>query len=699
MSDALFIGRDMERQQFLEALEDPRGQAILIVGQEGMGKTALAQRMVGWARKHPRLRCSAILYEITDSQLDLFHLMLDHAYLACERQSSFAVSPKRRDQWKALLSLVPKGDQLVNLFEALRREPERHIRDRLLAALEGISAVLDPDQRALFVIDPYTYLPQATAEDWKLLVRNLPRRIKWVLAQRPDDVLAGDGKFLALPAVVKIPPDELARLSEAAIADRLQHLAAKLGTPVAALTQAFLPYDGHPFAVSGALELLAAGHPLETLPTDPSGVASSQWRKICGYGPEAIKLFKAYACLEVTVPDPVVRGVAGLDPDTLDHLLAQSFLRGLLRRGDGGKKIYHGLLAAHIVRELDAEEAKPYHRRAVEVYRKRLSAGREPDHLAARRLAGHALRAEGEDAYVEAVAEVSGEVLWTLGLLDEAAQQVEKALHWADPQSAEAATLLIRRGRILRTQGRFEEAAMAVEDALKVSRARGDIRGTGSCLVALGVIYRKWGSPEDALDLLQRAIRVLEETGEISTDLAAAHANLGAVYHRQGRLEMAEHAYARALTLHRELDDHQGIAQNTNSLAKVYRDRGAREGQVEDLRRAEAMAWRAWKANERLGRREGVAKQQGSLGLIYGALGDLERSEALHRQSLELNRSLGRREGVAIQLANLGRIYQRRGDLAKTRDCWREARRLYAALDKAEGVRKMDRWLGELAAV
>jgi tetratricopeptide (TPR) repeat protein len=85
--------------------------------------------------------------------------------------------------------------------------------------------------------------------------------------------------------------------------------------------------------------------------------------------------------------------------------------------------------------------------------------------------------------------------------------------------------------------------------------------------------------------------------------------------------------------------------------------------------------------------------------LIYGALGDLERSEALHRQSLELNRSLGRREGVAIQLANLGRIYQRRGDLAKTRDCWREARRLYAALDKAEGVRKMDRWLGELAAV
>ncbi len=38
----IFVGRHKELDAFRRVLADPQGQAVLIVGQEGMGKTMLA---------------------------------------------------------------------------------------------------------------------------------------------------------------------------------------------------------------------------------------------------------------------------------------------------------------------------------------------------------------------------------------------------------------------------------------------------------------------------------------------------------------------------------------------------------------------------------------------------------------------------------------------------------------------------------
>ena len=37
----IFVGREDELEQFHKVLEDPQGQAVLVVGQAGMGKTWL----------------------------------------------------------------------------------------------------------------------------------------------------------------------------------------------------------------------------------------------------------------------------------------------------------------------------------------------------------------------------------------------------------------------------------------------------------------------------------------------------------------------------------------------------------------------------------------------------------------------------------------------------------------------------------
>jgi len=46
----IFVGRKEELEQFKKILQDPKGQAILVTGQAGMGKTFLVNKMAETAQ-------------------------------------------------------------------------------------------------------------------------------------------------------------------------------------------------------------------------------------------------------------------------------------------------------------------------------------------------------------------------------------------------------------------------------------------------------------------------------------------------------------------------------------------------------------------------------------------------------------------------------------------------------------------------
>ena len=77
----IFVGREAEIGQFTNALEEPRGQAIVVVGQAGMGKTWLINKMAEIAENHPDLRCGCVRYAVTkeDSVDSRLAIMMDGA--------------------------------------------------------------------------------------------------------------------------------------------------------------------------------------------------------------------------------------------------------------------------------------------------------------------------------------------------------------------------------------------------------------------------------------------------------------------------------------------------------------------------------------------------------------------------------------------------------------------------------------------
>ena len=371
----IFVGRKAELEQFKEALKYPKGQAVLVVGQAGMGKTWLVNKMAKIAENHPDLKCGWVRYEVTptDSVDSTMALIMDNAFEAANTEpGSFDKVPGRRKQWMALLkTVIPKGREIAELVNSLKRDPTKNTREQFLERLRLISKSMPKDGRVIFIIDPEKYMQKDSDQSWAIVIRDLPEKIKFVFPQRPEDELVKGSAFKRLKNVLFIPDERLGVLGESEVEELVRLRADDVGQTENVLRKTVKKYQGHPYAIVGALDLLKTGTNLEELPQDPTGIADVQWRRICQSGRGAIELFKAYAVLEIGVPDEVVEAVSGLDSDERQHLLTDTYLKSLLREGEYGLRIFHGVLADYVRSQISMEEKVQYHQRAVEVYRKR----------------------------------------------------------------------------------------------------------------------------------------------------------------------------------------------------------------------------------------------------------------------------------------------------------------------------------------
>jgi tetratricopeptide (TPR) repeat protein len=648
--EKIFVGRKAELEQFKKVLEDPQGQAVLVVGHRGMGKTWLINKISEIAENHPSLKCGCMRYEVTptDSVDSTMALIMDNAFEAAQiEDGSFSGTAHRLEQWRSLLNVINLGD----LIMSLRRDPAKNTRDQFLERLQLISKRMPENGRAIFIIDPEKYMQKDSDQSWAIVVKGLPDKIKLIFAQRTEDVLVESTTFAALDNISHIPERRLDVLEEQAVDELLDKRVAELDYNVTEVRKILSKYKGHPYALQGALDLLKAGSKLEELPQDPTGIAAAQWKELCKRGKEAIRLFKAYAILEVGVPDEVVTAVSELDTDTLQSILADNFLGGLLREEGYGKRIYHVILSDYILDEMDESDKKGYQTRVVKVYRQKLAEARKKqakiDELAAIRLAEHVLAAEGKMAFVQTFVKYGNE-LQNLGLFDAFVNLSERALVYVEEGSAWQAAVL------------------------------------GN----LGLIYRKRGDLNKAEKMHKKSLEIAEKLEQLD-GMAHQYGNLGLIYINKGDLNKAEEMFRKGMEIEEKLGRPEGMANVYSNLGLIYFSRG-------DMQTAEKMHQKALEIDERIGRLKGIAVDYGNLGGIYWAQGDLEKAEQTLRDSLKINEKLGQLEGMANDYGNIGTVYKHRGDIEKAREYWKKALKLYKKVSMKPEVEKVQGWIDEL---
>jgi tetratricopeptide (TPR) repeat protein len=643
--------------------------------------------MTQLATQHPSLKCGSVRYEVTrtDSPDATMELMMDNAFEAARTsEGSCDLTDRRRAQWAALFKAVlPKGGDLVDLIASLWRDPQKHTREQFLERLRLISKRMGPEGRALFVVDPEKLMCSGCADSWRLVTRELPDKIKFLFAQRPEDELINSSSFMALDNVVRLPAEVLGVLATEEVDDLVRLRADEVGQPPLALQTALNRYEGHPYAIQAALEIVKETRRIEDLPQDPTneGIAATQWQQVCRTA-DAIRLFEAYAILEVAVPRDTVQAVSSLDAPTIKQLLSEPYLSGLLREEGQGQRIYHSILADHVRGQIGQAEQQALHTQAVLVYRTSLREAREqhkaPDALAAIRLPEHVLAAEGPNSFVTAfIDECTGPVM-NLGLFDVAIGLSERCRRLVARGTSNEAVLLNNRALILKVRGDLDGAMTLHKEAEQIFRQLGNLNGLQGSLGNQALILKDRGDLDAAMALLKAQERICRESG-----------NLDGMRHTLGNQALilkARGDLAGAMTLHKEqericrqLGKLDGLSKSLSGQAVILRARG-------DLDAAMALHREQEQICRQLGDLDGLGESLGGQALVLKDRGDLDGAMALLKEQEQVCRRLGDLDGLSRTLGNQAGILQRRGNLDEAMALLNEGERICRRMGNLEGL-------------
>jgi DNA-binding CsgD family transcriptional regulator len=268
---------------------------------------------------------------------------------------------------------------------------------------------------------------------------------------------------------------------------------------------------GNPFFVT---EVLAAG-----TGRIPPTVRDAVLARASLLGPAAGELLDAAAVIpgraELWLLEKLVPAAAG----SLDECLGS----GILLAGNGWMAFRHEIARLVVEESLPPGRRAALHRAALAVL---ASPGSGPPDLA--RLAHHAEAAGDTDA-VLTYAPAAAERATAAGARREAADLYARALRFAAAlEPAGRAGLLERFAGVAYFTGMNEEATAALREALAIHRARGDLLAQGDTLRQLAIQLGKNGSMPEAGAAIADAVTVLEQLPP-SPELARTYNTMAAV--------------------------------------------------------------------------------------------------------------------------------------------------------------------------
>ncbi|MGA3332576.1 MAG: tetratricopeptide repeat protein [Terracidiphilus sp.] len=184
--------------------------------------------------------------------------------------------------------------------------------------------------------------------------------------------------------------------------------------------------------------------------------------------------------------------------------------------------------------------------------------------------------------------------------------------------------------------------------------------GEASTLSNMGRVYNNLGDRQKALDYLNQALPLWQESGN-SAGQASTLDSIGRAYSDMGDANQALDDFNRALPLWRVDGDQAGEALTLNDMGPAYAGIGQKQKALETYNQALAI-WRE------LGSRQGEALTVNNVGRLYRDLGQHQTALDYYNQALPIWREVGNRNGEALALSDIGRAYADLGQPAKALD-------------------------------
>jgi tetratricopeptide (TPR) repeat protein len=228
------------------------------------------------------------------------------------------------------------------------------------------------------------------------------------------------------------------------------------------------------------------------------------------------------------------------------------------------------------------------------------------------------------------------------------------------------------------SSGNYEEARKNLEEVLKIYRTLNDKSGEANTLLQLADVLKNLELQKKAIESLQSAAKIGEETG--NWRLVAK-----ALWHRAGiEIELkdydsAESNLRRVLEIHREQRDPDAQVSTLRQLSSLYQASGKFTQAVSTLHEALRIK------NESRDAR-GAAMILSDLGGLYVAQGDYHRAVEYFQQALKAFIDLGDQDKRGLLLSNIGRAYLSAGEPQRAIESHTQAMAVYRELGNTRAM-------------
>lgn len=584
------VGRDRELGSLLGLWADAareRGAAAVVLGEAGIGKTALVSALVSVVRRTGGLVVETHCFEAERS------LYLQPLVEGVGQIANRFDAPTLRElagEWLGPLSLLaPQLDWVGVAYPRATAEIEHR---RGLEALSGFLGRVAQRQPVLLIVEDMQNAGQSTVEALHFLASRLSgRRILVVLTERTGPSRARTQTLFDLAAVIR--PERLSRTDVLALAAgaRAHYRADELyewtgGSPlfVTELIRHAQQHGGQLQIPDSLNELVSAG--------------------LRAAGDDVRNLLQLGAVLGGAFSLDDVAGLGGSKIERCARVAGRAIMAGFLR--EQGQMLR---FSNDIVRKV-AHDSMP---RPVQVSRHRRAANLFADqpeaaahHLAAAEdwaAAARAWRRAAEKAHID-FANHDAE-----RLLGHALACAERA-----GDRAAGGGLHLRRARIRNDLGRLAEARQDCDCAVAIARELGDEDLEAHALEQLGWTALYARNAMAATDLAERASHLAESAASAPGALPSSLLLLGRVRHWDGDYAGATAAYESAL--------HAASDESTTAMVLAYR--GALLQHTDRFSEARSVLERAVVLSRKTGEFRLLLQTLFFTGLARGNLGDFD---------------------------------------------------------------------------
>jgi len=257
--------------------------------------------------------------------------------------------------------------------------------------------------------------------------------------------------------------------------------------------------------------------------------------------------------------------------------------------------------------------------------------------------------------------ETLGGLYRTMSKYQDALTKYESALSLATGGSS---TRIYRRiGMIYRDQQNYDKALNYFQKGFKVPSK--DASQKVLLLSDIGWVHMCLGDLEKSLSYSQKAIKMAEEYND-QFGLSYAHSTLGAVYLQKGDYEKAGQHYRKALMVAKEIKNQDIIESTLYNLGQILWKTGR-------PKEAENFYKEGLKIEEKYGDIHGIALYHKALGILAQEQGDFDNALRHYTSALNIFKRTGDKRRIAAVHMALGIMYQERSDLDNAVDNYKAA--------------------------